>query len=184
MTTGCHILDPSAAYYLTHTVVDWVDVFTRKTHRDIIIDSMKYCREHKGLKIGGYVLMSNHLHWLVSAKNGNLSDVIRDFKRHTASHVLKLIKEPTESRSDWILKRFEFAARSNARNGQYQFWTHDNHPEFLYSRKFSLQKLNYIHLNPVRAGLVKQPEHWMYSSASNYLCQESLLEIDLMNVFD
>jgi REP element-mobilizing transposase RayT len=59
------------------------------------------------------VIMSNHLHCILSAKNNNLPDILRDFKRHTASHILKAIQAPSESRRDWMLKRFEFAARSN-----------------------------------------------------------------------
>jgi REP element-mobilizing transposase RayT len=179
MSTGYLIKDPSAAHFLTFTVVDWVDVFARARYCDIVIDSMKFCREHKGLKIWGYVIMTNHMHSIFSAVNGNLPDVLRDFKRHTASKILHSIREEPESRRDWMLKRFEFAARSNVRNGQYQFWQHDNHAEEIISEKFLAQKLNYIHLNPVRAGLVKECEHWVYSSMSNYLLQDSILEIDL-----
>ena len=178
MTTGCHIRNPASPYFLTFTVVDWVDVFTRKIYRDIIIDSFKYCRINKGLKVGGYIIMPNHIHCILSAVKENLPDIIRDLKRHTASTILKAIQSPEESRRDWMMKRFEFAARSNIRNSDYQFWIHDNHPEELITGKFTNQKLNCIHMNPVRAGFVEKPEDWLYSSASNYLCQQSLLEID------
>jgi hypothetical protein len=113
--------------------------------------------------------------------NENLPDVIRDLKRHTASTILKAIQTPEESRRDWMMKRFEFSARSNIRNSDYQFWSHDNHPEELITGKFTSQKLNYIHMNPVRAGFVEKPEDWLYSSARNYLCQPSVLEIDMIN---
>src|SRR5689334_15113680 len=115
MTTGWQITNQSHAYFVTFTVVDWVDVFTRKVYRDIIIDSFKFCRQFKGLKIWGYVIMSNHVHCILSTANGNLSDVIRDFKRHTASAILNAITSPNESRRDWMMKRFEFMARSNGR---------------------------------------------------------------------
>lgn len=180
MTAGYRIGNQSAAYFLTFTVVDWVDVFTRKCYRDLIIDSLGYCRKFKGLRIWAYVIMSNHMHVIFSADNDNLPDVLRDFKRHTASKIMKAINENNESRRDWMLKRFEFSARSNLRNGDRQFWQHDNHAMQLESDKFLAQKLNYIHLNPVRAGLVRNSEDWIYSSASNYSCKDSILEIDIL----
>ena len=182
MTTGCGIRNPYSLYFLTFTVVDWVDVFTRQAYRDIVLESFKFCRENKGLKIWGYVMMSNHVHSIMSAKNGNLPGILRDMKRHTASHILKAIQSPEESRRDWMMKRFEFAARSNVRNTEHQFWKHENYPVELVSEKFIAQKLNYIHMNPVRAGLVERAEDWLYSSARNYLLQPGLMEIDLLDI--
>jgi len=80
------------------------------------------------------------------------------------------------------MKRFEFAARSNVRNTAHQFWKHENYPVELVSEKFIAQKLNYIHMNPVRAGLVERAEDWLYSSARNYLLQPGLMEIDLLDI--
>src|SRR5690242_6684658 len=124
MTTGYRINNQANPYFLTFTVVDWVDVFTRKIYRDIIVDCFKYCRNNKGLKIWAFVIMSNHVHCILNATQNNLSDILRDFKRHTASHILKTIQHTTESRRDWMMKRFEFAARSNARSNPHQFWMH------------------------------------------------------------
>jgi REP element-mobilizing transposase RayT len=153
MTTGYTIKDPTAAHFLTFTVVDWVDVFTRPRYCDIIIESLKYCRENKGLKIWGYTIMSNHMHSILGAENGNLPDVLRDFKRHTASKILKSIREEPESRRDWMLKRFEFAARSNVRNGQYQFWQHDNHAEEIISEKFRRDFFRKINFHDTRTSV-------------------------------
>jgi REP element-mobilizing transposase RayT len=182
MTTGWGIRDPLSSYFLTFTVVDWVDVFTRKIYRDIVLDSFQYCRENKGLQVWGYIIMSNHVHTIMSAKNGNLPAIIRDLKRHTASKILKEIQSLDESRRDWMMKRFEFSARSNVRNSEHQFWTHDNRPIECVSDKFTSQKLNYIHMNPVRAGLVEKAEDWLYSSARNYLLLPGLVEIDLLEL--
>jgi REP element-mobilizing transposase RayT len=81
-----------------------------------------------------------------------------------------------------MIKRFEFAARSNVRNNSHQLWMHDNHAEELITAEFTSHKLNYIHLNPIRAGLVEKSEDWLYSSARNYLHQPSLMEIDIMDI--
>jgi len=182
MSTGCKIQDRSGLYFLTFTAVDGVDIFTRKIYRDIIINSFTFCRKKKGLQVWAFVIMSNHVHCILSAKNGNLPDIIRDFKRNTASTILKAIKEHGESRGDWMLKRFEFAARRNVRNSDYQFWTQDYHPEEILSEKFASQKLNYIHMNPVKAGLVDKAEDWLYSSCRNYLLLPGLMELDLLDI--
>ena len=80
-----------------------------------------------------------------------------------------------------MLKQFENIAKEHERNSKYQFWTHENHPEHIYTDKFVRQKLGYIHMNPVRAGLVKQSEDYIYSSASNYAGLESVLEVEVLS---
>ncbi len=181
MPTGYQIDNQSGLYYLTLQVIDWVDIFTRKNYRDIVLSSFEYCSEHKGLNLWAYVIMSNHVHLIVSTMDSNLSDVLRDMKRFTATSILKAIDNPKESRRDWILKRFEFAARRHKRNSKYQFWTHENHAVELVSGKFIRQKCGYIHDNPVRAGLVASPRDWLYSSASNYEGQGGLIEVQLLD---
>ena len=125
--------------------------------------------------------MSNHIHMIVSSENGQLSNTIRDMKRHTATQILKAIDSPTESRKDWILKRFAFMAKRHKRNNKYQFWTHENHAIELVSPKFIVQKCHYIHENPVRAGLVEYPENWLYSSARNYAGKQGLIDVKLLD---
>jgi REP element-mobilizing transposase RayT len=79
MSTGYQIYDQRATYFITCTIVDWVDVFTRNIYRDIVIDSLKFCIEQKGLRVYGYVIMTNHVHMIVASSTGKLSDTIRDF---------------------------------------------------------------------------------------------------------
>lgn len=78
-----------------------------------------------------------------------------------------------------MLKRFEFAAKSNSKNSEYQFWQVGNHPEEIFTEKFLSSKLNYIHMNPVRSGIVCKASDYLYSSASNYVFKEGLLSIRL-----
>ncbi len=182
MTSGYQITNQAASYYLTLQVIDWIDIFTRKIYCDIIIESLDYCRKNKRLELWAYVIMSNHIHMIVSAKNENLSDVLRDFKRHTGTKILKTIATNTESRRKWMLERFEKAASNHKRNSKYQFWTHENHALELVSHKFVCQKLACIHLNPVRASWVEKAEDWLYSSQRNYLELSNLLEIDLIDL--
>ncbi len=182
MTTGYQIEHPDHMYFLTFQVVDWVDIFSRKIYRDIILDSFSYCRKEKGLNVWAYVIMTNHIHCILSANHGNLPDILRDFKRFTATKIIKEINSDHESRRDWMLKRFEFSARRSERNSLHQFWIHDNHAVELNTDRFIRQKLIYIHNNPVKAGWVDNPEDWLYSSARNYACKSSLMDIDILDI--
>src|SRR5215210_3089540 len=104
------ISDKGGVYFITCTVVKWVDVFTRKQYTDIVFDSLNYCVDNKGLIIYGYVLMSNHLHLLIQAKDDNLSDVLRDFKKFTSQTIVRSIEEnKTESRRSWMLWLFKLS---------------------------------------------------------------------------
>jgi len=181
MPTGYQIEDQNGLYYLTFQVVDWVDVFSRDRYREIIIESLKYCIKEKGLIVWSYVVMTNHLHLILSSKTGNLSNTIRDFKRYTATQLLMAIDNPGESRRDWMLKRFEFAARRNQRSSHHQFWTHENHAIELISNSFIIQKCHYIHQNPVRAGWLENPSDWRYNSASNYEGKGGLIDVELLD---
>jgi putative transposase len=166
--------------YVTLTVVGWIDVFTRQRYRDIVIESLRYCQKQKGLHIVGYVLMSNHLHMVVYTEGYALSDVLRDFKKFTATQILKSIENEPESRRDWLLYLFKFFAKHNSDNRHYQFWQQDNHPIALWTLEVIWQKLTYIHYNPVRAGIVLEPWGYIYSSASDYYVnKKGLIDIEI-----
>lgn len=174
---GYIIRDQSKPHFITATVVDWVDVFTRKTYKDSVIESLDFCIKNKGMILYGYVIMSNHIHLIIQSENDKLSDLIRDFKKFTSKTILNKIENDVESRADWMLKRFEFACKSHTRNDKYQFWQYGSHAEEIFSEKFMWSKLDYIHLNPVRSGLVSKASHYLYSSASNYVNNQGLLPI-------
>ena len=166
---GYKIFDQGGLYYVSFAVVERVDVFTRKEYRDIVIDSVKHCQEKKGLEIYGWCIMSNHVHLIISAKEDNVSAVLGDFKKYTSKKIIKAIKEhPGESRREWMLKIFKEAGEQNSRNDSCQFWIQDNQPKIIYSEAFAAQKPEYIHNNPVEAGIVEKSEEYIYSSARDY----------------
>jgi len=177
MPTGYQIKNQEAAHYLTIQIVYWIDLFSRKTYRDIIIKSLKYCSKHKGLELFGYVIMSNHIHIIVRSTTSDLSGVLRDFKKYTSKQIIEEMTNNPESRKEWMLRLFGHAAKRQNKKGDYQVWTHENHALELYGNEFIQQKLEYIHNNPVRAGIVKNAEDYIYSSASYYAGQESILDI-------
>jgi REP element-mobilizing transposase RayT len=175
------VKDQHAIYFVTFTIVDWIDVFTRKVYKDFCIESLNFCRKNKGLKIYGYVIMSNHIHLILQSETLHLSDIIRDFKKFTANQIIEFAQKSVhESRADWMLDKFKFNAAKHKRNSIYQVWTHDNHSEELLSTKFIEQKLNYIHQNPVRAGVVQYDYEYLYSSARNYANLTNEMEIDFI----
>ncbi|HET7818373.1 MAG TPA: transposase [Bacteroidia bacterium] len=177
MPTGYQIKDQTAAYYLTFQVVYWIDLFTRKSYRDIVIESLKYCQKEKELEIYAWVIMSNHIHIIIRSNKGELSNAIRDFKKYTSKRIIDEIEQSAESRKGWILRLFAHAAKRQNKTGKYQVWTHENHAIELLSNSFIQQKVEYLHNNPVRAGMVDYPEEYKYSSAKAYTGEEGLLDI-------
>ncbi|HEY4786468.1 MAG TPA: transposase [Bacteroidales bacterium] len=177
MPTGYQIKDQHALHYVTLQVVYWVDVFTRKVYRDIVIESLRYCQQEKGLEIYAYVIMSNHIHLVVRSEREDLSDIVRDFKKYTSKKLTDAMEEGIESRKSWMLRLFIHAAKRQNKKGTYQVWTHENHAIQLYSNEVIQEKVNYIHQNPVRSGIVSKPEEYLYSSARNYAGMENLLDI-------
>jgi REP element-mobilizing transposase RayT len=182
MSTGYQIKDQAGLYFLTFQVVDWVDIFTRQVYRDIVIDSFKYAIENKGFQLFAYVIMSNHIHLIANSEIGRLSSTIGDIKKFTCKRIIDTIQSISESRSEWMLNRFEFKAAQHKRNKGYQVWTHENHAIYLYSPEFIAEKLEYIHQNPVRAGIVINPEDYLYSSARNYAGLDNIIEVELMSL--
>jgi len=169
MGEAYQIKDQDATYYVTFQVVGWADVFSRKVYRDIILDSFTFCRQTKGLELFAYVIMTNHIHCIMRSKNGDLSDLVRDFKKHTSKQILKGIDENRkESRKKWLQMIFAYHAKFNKRSDTQQLWTHEGHAVELSTNNMIDTGLTYIHDNPVRAGWVEQAEDYLYSSARNY----------------
>jgi putative transposase len=179
---GYIIYDQQAIYYMTFTIIGWIDVFSRQAYRDIVIDSLKFCQKSKGLHLHAYVIMSNHMHLIASVNEGcSISDFVRDCEKFTAKQILNDIEtNAIESRKEWMLHQFKYYASRHSRNEIYQLWEHDNHFIELSSATFTQQKIDYIHQNPVKAGLVYRAEDYVYSSASNYAGIDQIIEVDCL----
>ena len=123
--------------------------------------------------------MTNHVHLVCSVDTPlRMSDFIRDFKKYTAKNVLELIEQTPESRRDWMLYRFEYAGKFDNRIEHYRFWQDKSHPIELTSTKMIEERMNYIHENPVRTGIVARAEEYLFSSARNYAGLSAVIEID------
>ncbi len=142
----------AGTYYLTLMVQRWYYLFDRHNRWEILADSIRYGQDHKGLELNGYVFMLNHIHLIVTSPD--VAGFLGDFKRFTS----KKLKENLEATEPSVLRLFVDD------EGGYQLWMDTNAPKKIEHPAFYLQKLNYVHENPVRKYYVARPEHWVWSS--------------------
>ena len=154
----------------------------RREHKQILCDNLNYCVDVKGLEIFAYVIMSSHMHLIARAKEGNLSDIIRDFKKITSAMLIKDFRTSTESRSGWMLDLFKTGGEKQKKNSSMQLWPYNNHAMEVFSPKFTLSKILYIHNNPVEAGLVGTAEDYFVHSTPNYSGQKGPARVSGINL--
>ncbi len=174
MRSRYRILDQEGIYFLTSTIVEWIPIFTNRKYCDIVVRSLQYCRTEKKLKLYAYVIMENHFHLVASSTT--LGQTIASLKKFTAKEIL--IQSRINKRL-WLLNQFSYYKKKYKLQSNYQVWQEGFHPQMIINEKMLKQKIEYIHYNPVKRGLVSLPEHWRYSSARNYVLDDhSVLEMD------
>lgn len=163
---------------MSFAVVGWLDVFVRNEYKDIFLESVRFCQQNKGLEIHAWCIMSSHVHLVFRSIDGQKPELlIGDLKRFTSRAIVQAIKEnPTESRKEFLLNFFLRESSKSSNVKHYQFWRHDDKPVELWSNHVIIQKINYIHQNPVDAGLVFRAEDYKYSSAVDYADEKGLLD--------
>jgi putative transposase len=183
MSRKYKIRDQNQLYFVTFAVIHWLDVFTRQDYRDISLDSIRYCQKHKGLEVCAYCIMSSYIHMIIGRHGkDSLDGIIRDIKKYTSVQIIKAIKDnPGESRRELLTWLFARAGKRNSNNTNYQFWQQHNHPIELGNDERLYKILDYIHENPVKAGIVCSPEDYFYSSAKNYAeMPDTLIDVILI----
>lgn len=181
MSEKYKVKNPEGLYFVTCTIVGWVDLLIRPAYKEIIINSLKHCKAKKGLIVHAYVLMSSHVHLLLSTKEGeSLPDIMRDFKRFTSRELIKEIKSINESRREWMLNKFAYEAQRQKRGRDYKVWQDGFHPIELLSPEMVIQKLEYIHNNPVTEMIVDETVDYIYSSARQYAGESGMLEVQFL----
>ena len=178
MSRNYKFYNPDGLYFVSFAVVNWLDVFTRNEYKNILLESLAFCQENKGMEIVSWCIMTNHVHLIFRVVGeGKPELVLGDFKRFTSKTLVKAIKENSkESRREFLLDQFKKAAGNSSNVTQYQFWRHDNNPIELWSNAVIEEKVSYIHQNPVTAGLVYKAEDYVYSSAIDYAGEDGMLE--------
>lgn len=163
MRSRYKVLEQAAPHFITSTVVEWLPVFTSSTYCDVLIESLKFCRKQKGLKLYAFVIMDTHIHLLAYA--GYLPRLMKEFKSYTASRLIQSLQNSGNQR---LLKDLAYFKRRGKTECSHQFWQEGYHPQAVTTEEMMLQKMEYLHFNPVRRGLVDRPEYWRYSSAASY----------------
>ena len=149
------------AQFFTATILNWKKLLEPDKYKDVIIRSMRFLVENNRVIIYGFVIMSNHIHLIWQMKAGIKRDALqRDFQKFTAQR----IKDNLKINHPDVLSLFLVKAKDR----KYQFWERNPLSIEIWTEKVLIQKLNYIHENPVRAGLCNYPEEYKYSSALLY----------------
>lgn len=147
-------------YFITTTVVNYERVFSiDESYNYIMLDSMKYLYGEHNSEIIAFVYMPSHIHFIITMNEGeSISDYLRDFKKFTSKQIkLKLLDNDNK---DLLFKLHEL--------GKYKFWMDRFDSQIILTEKILNIKINYIHYNPVKAGLVNEIDEWKFSSAYKY----------------
>ena len=163
-------------HLVTCSILRWFPVFTSGDFFKIIIDSLQYLRANRGLAVHAHAIMPTHTHAVTTATNDDLSAIMRDFKRFTSRSIYQEAEKQGNELMSWVF-------RTSVQNGEasrFKVWQDGFHPKAIISGKTFLRKVEYVHLNPARKGLVLEPENYYYSSAAAY-CRDQMgpLEIDM-----
>lgn len=165
---------PGAAYFVTSSVVDFIAVFDQHVYIDIILKNLDFYRNRYNFKLYAFVIMPEHLHLIIHPQGeSKIKDIMRNFKSYTSKKLTSQLRE--DGRFE-ILNRLKKFAIPRI---EHPFWTEGNRPIGVYTGKVLRSKIDYIHANPLRRGLVKNLEDYPCSSFRNYyLNDESLIKID------
>ena len=151
--------------YLTSTCLNWLPLLEDDKFKDIIIDSLRFLVVENRITVYGFVIMRNHFHliWQIMEHHSR-ETVQRDFLRFTSQQILKLLRNDKSQFLESVIV--------NSKDRTRQIWERNSLNIPLWTQSVLVQKLNYIHDNPVRAGICKHPENYKYSSARYYLLNE------------
>jgi hypothetical protein len=162
----CYRIGPDAAvYFVTYSVVEWLPVFVSDSFCNIITNSLSYCHDHKLLRVNAYVIMPTHLHAIVfdsEYDSRRLENTMTDFRKFTGRTLSDICAKHMPRCFTETLR----AAAPDDR--ERRFWQPSRHPIALETEKFWRQRLDYLHENPCRKGLVLRADLWRYSSAAYY----------------
>lgn len=158
--------------FISSIIVQNLPLFAIQGVAEIVLDSLHFMQKHKQVELYGYVVMENHIHMI--AKSDELPAKIQAFKSYTARRTVDYLKANNHTR---LLRILQLGKTNSKKESQHQVWNEGYYPILLHGKNLMLQKLNYIHQNPVKRGYVDRPEHWRYSSARNYAGREGLIPV-------
>jgi putative transposase len=169
-----------ACYFLTFNTVDWVDIFIRPVYKQIIVHSLNYFIDHKGLNVYSWCLMTNHLHLLAQARGNNvIAEIEKEYKSFTTKKILEDIDTEPAIRKTWMMEHFENFGNMLGLLKKFHVWQTCSNPIFidLNKREALIEQIENIHNNPVRDRIVDSAADYMYSSARDYAGMKGLVRI-------
>jgi REP element-mobilizing transposase RayT len=167
---------PDQTYFYTHSIFNFIPLLANDNLKNIVAESLYFLVEHKLMKLYGFVIMPNHVHIIWRPLDTERKESpAGSFTKYTA-HRFKEYLLKTDER---LLESFYIGKKDR----QFQFWQRDPLSIPLTSEKALIQKLNYIHLNPVREKwqLANLPEQFYWSSAKFY--EESIDDFGFITHF-
>lgn len=159
------IYPEAAVYFVTFSIVEWLPVFVTEAAFRIVSDSLTFCHRNKHLRINAFVIMPTHMHMIVfdgDFANERLISTLADFRKFTGRQL-----------SDFSASHFPMCFAETLRaqataDRERRLWQPSRHPEAIQTEPFWQQKVDYLHDNPRRKGLVRLPQEWRWSSAAWY----------------
>ena len=149
--------------FFTATIYEWNHLLNDNKHKNIIINSLKFLVADKRIELNAFIIMSNHIHLIWQPLFGYTpSGIQSSFMKYTAQQLKRsLLENDAETLS-------VFKVNKNKYDREYQIWRREPLSIELISGNLFKQKLEYIHYNPVKAGLCEKQEDYFYSSARFY----------------
>ena len=147
--------------FFTATILEWKNLISPIEYKEIILQSLKYLVRDCRIYLHAFCIMDNHLHLIWQIRHPFTRDQVqRSFLRFTAQQIIKDLRNNNPA----LLEQF----RVNAADRNHQIWERNPLSVELINEPVMVQKLNYIHHNPVKAGLCEQRADYWYSSARFY----------------
>jgi putative transposase len=177
------ILPLDSCYFLTLNIVDKIDLFVRPAYKQVVADALNHFIQAQSLQLYAWCLMSSHLHLVLRAKDGAAPAYFeRDFKKYTTPALLKTIEMEMDFRREWMFQRFEEYGKSLRRLEKYNIWQNCSSPLRMSNDqpRLLMDRIIHVHENPVREGIVDQPEAYLFSSARDYAGDRGLVAVKVV----
>jgi len=159
MRTRYKIVETENFYFVTSSFQNWLPIFDDEKYIQILFDAIKYNQKSRDLKVYAYVIMPDHLHMILQSEK--LTNIMQSIKSYTAKEIIKELKSDNKRT---FLRKLKLDKLEHKTQSEFQVWQEGFHPQIILNDMMMEQKCNYIHMNPVRKGLVDAPEKWKYSS--------------------
>jgi putative transposase len=168
-----HYDNLGTARFVTFSCYNRRSLFTEDERFKIFLDELEEARLKYKFSLLGYVIMPSHIHLVIYPNNViHLGRVIGEVKSFSASRIGLLLKSQG---------KYNLVMNEKRRNGErrFVFWHRRCYDHNCRTPETVIEKINYCHMNPVRAGLVDHPSKWSWSSYRWYMgYEDAVIDVD------